>query len=195
MTNWILSMFFSLRLLWNLPFMLLPKCSLKVTLCRIGRAAISVKNIVNVLEFSRRQQILRTTMPTTNKSLVQLWALLCQPLWPTWLWKTWSNDICPPLSSSPGFGNDMLMMYRYVPQLGLALYKPCTITWTALSHWSNLRLKGKQTMKKPYATYLFVNKTTVNLQVRSITFPPTWRGILCLSCIIQLHIKRLLSGL
>ena len=44
-----------------------------------------------------------------------------------WSWKTWSNGLCPPLSCSLSFGNDMSMIY--VPQVSLALYKPCKITY------------------------------------------------------------------
>ncbi|XP_068704205.1 uncharacterized protein [Montipora foliosa] len=89
------------------------------------RNAIPVEDIIDLLEFC-----LPTTNFKYNTHYQQIFgtamALLCQPLWPIWSWKTYSNGLCPPLSSSLGFGNDMSM--TYVPQLSLALYKPCKIT-------------------------------------------------------------------
>ena len=49
------------------------------------RTAIPVEDIVDLF---CQQQILSTTIPTTNRFLALLWALLCQALWQTWSWIT-----------------------------------------------------------------------------------------------------------
>ena len=82
-----------------------------MTLCRIELLSLLRTLLTNQI-FVCQQQILRTTIPTTSGSLVLPWALLCQPLWLTWLWKTWSNKLCPPLSSSLGFGSEAIRRWR-----------------------------------------------------------------------------------
>ena len=94
------------------------------------RTAIPVEDIVDLLDFclsttnfkynnTHYQQIFGTAMGSHVSAVMA--NLVMENLE-----RLWSNELCPPFSSSLGFGNDMSMMYA--PRLSLALYKPCKIT-------------------------------------------------------------------
>ena len=71
------------------------------------RTTIPVDDVVDLMNFCFRQQMLSTTTITSNRSSVPPWALQCQLLWQTWSWKTLNSEHYPPPFPNRVFGNDM----------------------------------------------------------------------------------------